>query len=523
MTHRDMRSIIICAGILLLSYPAVGIAQDIDELPPGLPALGLAKDCSHKRSSIAHAVNPQAARLAKAIDPALTGSGALPVTLSERMRIRRVPGVSIAVIRNGRLSWAQGFGVRDTSTCEPVTTDTAFQAGSISKSLAAVLAMQAVDKGRIVLDGDINDYLVRWKLTSGAGVSENAKATFRQLLGHTAAVSVPDGSGVRPGAPTYNIVQALRGEVPAKGPPVHIIGVPGQTWSYSNGGYLVVQLALEDNLKLPFGKLAQQRIFRPLEMKHSSFNQPPSQSDLASGHHIGRPFIDKAYGVPELAAGGLWSTPTDLAHFLIAVRNAVDHPATKLLSQKSAAMMVEAGKGNWGLGFSINGSRFGHDGSRWGMMSKMWIDRNTGDGIVVMSNGEEGLSLADEIIRTAANIYGWEGLKSRVFGAARDSGPIFVRGTMNDWDTSTQMASIGDNRFAATLHVPAGMQSFKLASSDWKTFVLGGSVQSGLVGATALDPEGPDVKLSFPVEGMYRFMMDAPDSAQANLTITLTE
>jgi CubicO group peptidase (beta-lactamase class C family) len=144
------------------------------------------------------------------------------------MRIRHVPGISIAVIRKGRLSWAQGFGVRDASTCEPVTTSTAFQAGSISKSLTAVLAMQAVDQRRLSLDRNINDYLVRWKLTPGAGAPENAIVTLRQLLGHTAAVSVPDSSGVRPGEPVYDIVQALRGEPPAKGPPVHIIGVPGQ-------------------------------------------------------------------------------------------------------------------------------------------------------------------------------------------------------------------------------------------------------------------------------------------------------
>lgn len=116
------------------------------------------------------------------------------------------------------------------------------------------------------------------------------------------------------------------------------------------------------------------------------------------------------------------------------------------------------------------------------MMSKMWIDRKTGDGIVVMSNGEEGLSLADEIIRTAAHIYGWRGLQSRAFGVARDSGPIFVRGTMNDWDTSVKMSSTGHNRFAVTIRIPAGTQSFKMASEDWATFVLGESVRLGLAG-----------------------------------------
>ena len=513
-----MRSMIAVLS-LLLALPTASFAQDAEELPPGLPQLGLVRDCSGSQANAAPSENPQAAKLAKEIDPALTGSAAPPESLLARMRLRRVPGVSIAVIRNGHLSWAQGFGVRDTSTCEPVTIDTAFQAGSISKSLTAILAMQAVDQGGLSLDKNINDYLVRWKLTPREGAPDNATATLRQLLGHTAAVSQPDSQGVRPGEPTYDIVQALRGEPPAKGQPVHIVGVPGQQWSYSNGGYLVVQLALEDSLKMSFGQLAQESILKPLSMKRSSFDQPPSQPNLATGHHIGRPFIDKAYGVPELAAGGLWSTPTDLAYFLIAVWNAAKGSDNRILPQNFAAMMIEPGKGDWGLGFSIDGSRFGHDGARWGMMSRMWIDLDTGDGIIVMSNGEEGLSLANEIIRTAANSYGWKGLQSRAFGVARDAGPIFVRGTMNDWGTSAKMISIGHNRFAATLHISAGPQSFKLASEDWSTFVLGASGQTSLVKVKALDAEGPDIKVDFPTEGMYRFVLDAPDGAQATLAI----
>jgi CubicO group peptidase (beta-lactamase class C family) len=513
-----MRSIIAFLFVLL-ALPIATFAEDAEELPPGLPQLGLARDCSHIKQHPAYLKNPHAEKIAKAIDPLLIGSAALPVSLSERMRIRRVPGVSIALIRNGRLSWAQSFGVRDTSTCEPVTIDTAFQAGSISKSLTAVLAMQAVDKGILGLDQDINSYLTRWQLTPSKGAVADATATLRQLLSHTAAVSQPDSQGVRPGEPTYGILQALRGEPPAKGQPVHIVGVPGQEWSYSNGGYLVVQLALEDSQKMPFEQISHQHILMPLNMQQSSFDQPPSQPNLASGHHMGRPFIDKAYGVPELAAGGLWSTPTDLAHFLIAFRNAVKGHDKRILPQRLAEIMIAPGKGDWGLGFSIDGRRFGHDGTRWGMMSKTWIDRDTGDGIVVMSNGEEGLSLADEIIRTAANMYGWKGLQSRKFSAARDAGPIFVRGTMNDWGTSAKMASIGRNRFAVTLQIAAGPQSFKLASEDWGTFVLGASGQTSISKIETLDAEGPDIKVSFPTDGKYCFVMEAPDSARVTLTI----
>jgi CubicO group peptidase (beta-lactamase class C family) len=517
--QKRVLSMFVSLHVVLLIFPVAGFAQEVEDLPPGLPLLGPAQSCSSARSNATKPENSLAAKLAKAIDPALTGGATTPVSLRERMRIRRVPGVSIAVIRNGRLSWAQGFGIRDISTCDPVTTDTVFQAGSISKSLTAVLAMQAVDQGALSLDRNINDYLVRWKLTPAKGAPDTATVTLRQLLRHTAAISLPDSQGVRPGEPTYDIVQALRGEPPAKGQPVHIAGAPGEQWSYSNGGYLVVQLALEDSLKTPFGKLAQQRVLAPLAMDLSSFDQPPAQPDRASGHHIGKPFVDKAYDVPELAAGGLWSTPTDLAHFLIAIRDAVKGTDNRILPQKLATMMIEPGMGNWGLGFSIDGSRFGHDGARWGMMSRMWIDSDTGDGIVVMSNGEEGLQLATEIIRTAANLYGWKGLQSRSFNQARDSGPIFLRGTMNDWDTQAEMHPTGRNHYAVTLNIPAGPQSFKVASEDWSTFVLGASGSPQLIKANSLDAEGPDIRIDFPIAGRYRFSLHAPDSGIASLIV----
>ena len=346
-----MRFALICLALLVANVPSACRAEETGLLPPGLPALGPARDCSAVLASAAPAENAEAAKLAGAIDPALTGTATQSVRLLQRMRARQVPGVSIALIRNGRLAWAQAFGVRDASTCEPVTPNTAFQAGSISKSLTAFLAMQAVSQGRMSLDQNINDYLIRWKMRPGESAPGNATVTLRQLLNHTAAVSPVDSQGVRPGDPTYDIVQVLRGELPAKGKPVHISGTPGQLWSYSNAGYAVVQLALEDSLKLPFGELAQQRILGPLAMNRSSFDQPPAQPDLAAGHHIGRAFIDKVYHVPELAAGGLWSTPTDLAHYLIAVRNAVRGTDERILPQTFAAKMIEPGMGDWGPWF----------------------------------------------------------------------------------------------------------------------------------------------------------------------------
>jgi hypothetical protein len=117
-------------------------------------------------------------------------------------------------------------------------------------------------------------------------------------------------------------------------------------------------------------------------------------------------------------------------------------------------------------------------------------------------------------------LYGWRGLQSRSFALARDSSPIFLRGTMNDWDIGDKMNSIGDNHFAVTLRIPAGQQSFKLASEDWSTFILGASGSARLIKANSLDTEGPDIKIEFPTAGLYRFSLHAPDSGAATLSVT---
>lgn len=432
-----------------------------------------------------------------------------------------MPGVSIAIIRNGRLLWARGYGIRDAGTCEPVTPTTAFQAASISKSLTSVLAMRAVQRGDLALDGDINRFLKRWKLPTGSGVPAGTTVTLAQLLSHTAAVSSPSSAGVRPGDPMPTIVQVLRGEPPALGPPVSISGLPGREFAYSNGGYHVIQLALEDVSGISFSSLVDREILTPLGMSHSSFAQPSTYPERAAGHHEGKPFVGKAYLVPELAAGGLWTTPSDLARLLIAVREAAIGSNERLLLQQSnAQLMIKKGLGGWGLGFSIDGNRFGHDGGFWGMMSRVWIDRVTGDGIVVMANDVEGAQLSDEIIRAAANFYHWKGLESRSFGSARDSAPFYLRGSMNDWGTSNEMKRSGRDRFQVILSLSPGEHTFKVASQDWQGFVLGNSeAAASLRRPLHLSPEGGNIMIRVQKAGEYQFVLDAPGTGDAVLRI----
>ncbi len=191
-------------GAILVS--AAGGMARAGDLPEGLPALDAARRCDW---ALPAALPPDARAIVAALPPRLVGTQSRRVDLRRRMAELKIAGVSIAVIRGGRLAWAEGFGIADMATCAPVRPDTAFQAASISKSFAATLAMQAVDRGELALDRDINRYLKRWQLPVGAEAPAHAHATLRQLLNHTAAVSAPASGGYPPGTALPTIADAV--------------------------------------------------------------------------------------------------------------------------------------------------------------------------------------------------------------------------------------------------------------------------------------------------------------------------
>lgn len=344
--------------------------------------------------------------------PSVVKPGEKPSTLADRMRDSAVPGISVAVIQNGELAWARGWGVRS-ADCEPVTPETDFQAASISKTVTAVLALRMVEQGKIGLDRNINDALTSWKLPVDSKLAPHG-VTLRQLLSHTAGLGVHGFNGFAPGAPLPTEVQMLDGLPPSKVGPVRSVLPAGAQFEYSGGGYLVAELALADVSGMPFAELARREVLSPLGMKRSAFAQPPSEavlSNMAAGHTNGSPIPGGYEVVPQLAAGGLWSTPTDLARLLIDIRAAAAGKAGHLLSPTMARTMLTPVKDNWGLGVAVypgSPKRFGHDGVNSGYLSFMIADVAHGNGIVVMANGDRARELMDEVTRAVATDYGWK-------------------------------------------------------------------------------------------------------------------
>ena len=329
------------------------------------------------------------------------------------MKELNIPGVSIAVLHNGQIEWARGYGVTSLGA-QPVTADTMFQAGSISKPLAAMAALRLVEQGKLALDADVNTFLTSWKLPSDP-VQAGKPVTLRELLTHTGGTTVHGFPGYAQNEPVPTLVQVLDGEKPANTPAIRSEAAPGAKWNYSGGGYTIMQQAVIDIAGEPFPRLLHDTVLAPIGMTHSTYEQPLGnefQPFAATPYHgDGKPVEGGAHTYPEMAAAGLWTTPTDLLRYAIEVEKSLDGKANHVLSAGMTRQMLTAGVGNWGLGLEIGGAPgnpyFSHGGVNAGFVNIFAAYAKNGEGAAVMTNSENGGIIGDEIMRSIAVEYNW--------------------------------------------------------------------------------------------------------------------
>jgi CubicO group peptidase (beta-lactamase class C family) len=334
--------------------------------------------------------------------------------LSEVMARFHIPGVSIAVIHNGSIEWARGFGMREVDGKKAVDAETLFQAGSISKPVAALAALHLVQMGKLSLDADVNTELTTWKLPSNPAAN-GKQVTLRELLTHTGGTTVHGFPGYAAKAPVPTLVQVLNGEPPANTPAIRIESEPGNKWNYSGGGYTIMQQMLLDASHEPFPQLLHDMVLAPIGMTHSTYQQPlpdVQRSDAAAPYDgKGGAIPGGAHTYPEMAAAGLWTTPSDLAKYAIEIERSLEGNANHVLSKDMTQQMLTPGKGSFGLGVQIGGPPsdpyFSHGGVNEGFESLFVAYRNHGDGAVVMTNAQGGSLLADYVMRSIAMEYGW--------------------------------------------------------------------------------------------------------------------
>ena len=349
-----------------------------------------------------------------------------------------VPGVTVAVINDFAVEWAQGYGVADVETGARVTGDTMFQAASISKPVAALASMRAVQDGKLTLDQDVNTILKSWKVP-GDGYTNDRPVTPRSLMSHTSGTGDGFGfPGYSPGTPLPTVQQILDGQPPSNRRQVRLERPPLTGFKYSGGGVMIQQLALSDALGKPFPDIARDSVLKPLGMTNSTYEQPLPASfekQAARAHsRMGVRMGDRWHDYPEHAAAGLWTTATDLAKFLIEVQTtlaggAAGKGASKRLLSRSLMleMVTPVGVGPFAVGFQIGkegeGWYFSHGGSNWGFQCHMIAHRLKGYGLVLMTNGDNGGALMQELRRRIQQAYKWDVFDQpipRTYGPGKD-------------------------------------------------------------------------------------------------------
>ena len=340
-------------------------------------------------------------------------------TLTERMRQFKVPAVSIAVVNNGKLEWAKAYGFLSADSTRKADTETLFQAASISKPISALGALKLVEQGKLSLDTDINQYLTSWKVNSSRFTAQKP-VTLRGLLSHSAGLTVHGFAGYPKGKAIPTTVQILNGEKPANSPAVVSDTTPGVRNQYSGGGYVVMQQAIEDVTGELFPTFMQETVLTPLGMSHSTYEQPlpDAMRKNSSVAHFsnGRKVVGDWNTYPEMAPAGLWTTPSDLAQYIIEIQQSLKGKANYVLSASMTKAMLTKQIGNQGLGPGLDdtptGLAFGHGGSNMGYKCQFYAFTETGQGVVIMTNADQGSELIIELMRSVSAAYDWPVFKS---------------------------------------------------------------------------------------------------------------
>jgi CubicO group peptidase (beta-lactamase class C family) len=353
----------------------------------------------------------QVERVEQRVMPRLVirGEPVVEARLADRMAHYGVPSVSVAVIDGGAIAWARAWGVADRETGRAATDTTLFQAASISKPVAATAALALVERGALDLDTDVNRYLTSWQVPA-ADVQAGEAVTLRRLLTHTAGLTVHGFPGYARSARVASTVEVLEGK--GNTAPVRIDLKPGSLWRYSGGGYTVVQLLVSDVAGRSFADVMRETVLEPAGMTSSTYEQPlpePRWAAAATGYRASGSAVDQRWHVyPEQAAAGLWTTPSDLARWGLAILRAHDGASGGPVSPATARAMLDPSLNNHGLGPGIGPARrwFGHGGANEGFRCRLVVFMD-GRGAAIMTNSDRGDGLVAELLGTLADEYGW--------------------------------------------------------------------------------------------------------------------
>ncbi|SFN05829.1 CubicO group peptidase, beta-lactamase class C family [Chryseobacterium oleae] len=314
----------------------------------------------------------------------------------------KLPGFSLVVFENYKIVYSNQWGIKSTNSNEKIDENTAFSTASISKPITSLLCHILEEKGLINLNDPIDKSLKRWHLPKSK-FTENNSPTWRQFFNHTAGTSQGGFEDHYEGETIPTIKQSLLGQIPRYDKEIEFLFTPGTSFAYSGGGYVIIQMALEDTFNRPIAELAKEYIFSPLGMKNTTMTQPNEKgfpTNVASVHDKDGKVIKTGLPItPQVGASGMWSTPTDLAKLSIEIQNALRNKNNKVISHAvakkvTAVSALKDAVGGWSYGWQKSFGYSGYDwfscnGSNTGVGGNVLATMKDGNGLVYLANGEK--------------------------------------------------------------------------------------------------------------------------------------
>lgn len=334
----------------------------------------------------------------------------------DRMKFYKVPSVSLALINNGKIEWVKTYGYADIDAKRLANPKTLYQVASITKSVNALGIMKLVQEGKLSLTTDIRNYLKTWTFPDNE-FSKGKLITLKNLLSHTAGLSVHGFIGYSVDDSLPKINEILNGERPANNEPVKPIYPINEHFEYSGGGYAVIRKILDDNISGNYDSLMTALVLKPLAMTHSTFSQPLSAKykNYASGTDKEMHTLKGNYYIyPEQSAGGLWSTASDIAKFVLGIQHDLKGSPNSLINKSLTQQMLMPVLNDYALGFGIlekGGEKyFWHEGESYGYNSMYYGSFTTGKGVVILTNAypNNGQPFIRELLNSVATVYDWK-------------------------------------------------------------------------------------------------------------------
>ena len=272
--------------------------------------------------------------------------------------------------------------------------------------------------GNFGLDEDVNAKLKSWKVPEN-DLTRREKVTLRRILSHSAGFTVHGFPGYAQGASLPTLQEILDGKAPANTASIRVDIEPGSKWRYSGGGYTVLQQLIIDRFGKAFPDIMRILVLKPIGMTRSTFEQPLPTALAGNAARAyardGTKVDGNWHTYPEMAAAGLWTTPSDLARFSIELWRASRGESNRIIEARTAREMLNAQKGDYGLGVGIGGNAedqwFGHGGSNVGFHCRWVMFLASGRGAVIMTNNDQGGQIIDEVLRSIAVAENWPALQ----------------------------------------------------------------------------------------------------------------